>query len=325
MSGGCRQKTSAADQGECVLVIRLGALGDFVLSTGPFAAIRRHHAGAHITLLTTATFADFARVSPFFDEVWIDTRAPLWQIGGWLGLRKRLHGAGFSRIYDLQTSDRSGFYYRLLGPGRRPQWSGIVRGCSHPHRDPERDNLHTIERQIGQLADAGIADVPPPDLSWVTGGIGRFGLDGNYALLVPGGAAHRLAKRWPASCYGALARRLAGQGVAPVVIGGPGEAELGAEIAGIGEGMHDLTGQTSFAEIVALARGASLAVGNDTGPMHLIASTGCVSVVLFSGASDPALTAPRAPEGADEVVVLRRDDLGALGVDEVERAAIALL
>ena len=325
MSGGCRQKTSPVDQGERVLVIWLGALGDFVLSTGPFAAIRRHHAGAHITLLTTATIADFARASPFFDEVWIDTRASLWQIGGWLGLRKRLRGASFARIYDLQTSDRSGFYYRLLGPGPRPEWSGIVRGCSDPHRDTMRDNLHTIERQIGQLADAGIADVPPPDLSWVTGGIGRFGLDGNYALLVPGGAAHRPAKRWPASCYGALARRLVGQGIAPVVIGGPGEAELGAEIAGIGEGMHDLTGQTSFAEIVALAREASLAVGNDTGPMHLIASTGCVSVVLFSGASDPALTAPRAPEGADEVVVLRRDDLGALGVDEVERAAIALL
>ncbi len=303
-----------------MLVIRLGALGDFVLSTGPFAAIRRHHADAHITLLTTEPFADFARASPFFDEVWIDARASWWQIGGWLGLRKRLRGAGFARIYDLQTSDRSGFYYRLLGPGSRPQWSGIARGCSHPHRDPKRDDIHTIERQIGQLADAGIADVPPPDLSWVTAETGRFGLGAKYALLVPGGAAHRPAKRWPASRFGELARRLAGQGIAPVIIGGPGE-----EIGSLGESFHDLTGRTSFADIVGLARGASLAVGNDTGPMHLIAGAGCGCVVLFSGASDPALTAPRAPKGGGQVVVVRRHDLGALGVDEVEGAVTQLL
>ena len=325
MSGGCRRRMRGADQGQRVLVIRLGALGDFVLSTGPFAAIRRHHGGAHITLLTTQPFADFARASPFFDEVWIDARASLWQIGGWLALRKRLRGAGFARIYDLQTSDRSGFYYRLLGPGQRPQWSGIARGCSHPHGDPARDELHTIERQIGQLADAGIADVPPPDLSWVAGETGRFGLDGKYALLVPGGAGHRPAKRWPAACYGALARRLAERGLAPVVIGGPGEAGLAAEITGVCENAHDLTGRTSFAEIVVLARSASLAVGNDTGPMHLMASAGCGCVVLFSGASDPALTAPRAPRDAPEVVVVRRRDLGALGVDEVEGAATELL
>lgn len=316
---------SAADKRERILVIRLGALGDFVLSTGPFAAIRKHHADAHIILLTTAPFADFARASPFFDEVWIDARASLWQVGGWLGLRKRLRHAGFARIYDLQTSDRSGFYYRLLGPGSRPQWSGIVRGCSHPHRDPARDELHTIERQIGQLADAGITEVPPPDLTWVAGGTGRFGLGGNYALLVPGGAGHRPAKRWPASCYGALARRLAERGIAPVVIGGPGEAALGAQIAGVCESARDLTGQTSFADIVVLARSAALAVGNDTGPMHLIAGAGCRCVVLFSGASDPALTAPRVPKGGGEVVVVRRDDLGALGVDEVERSATKLL
>jgi len=316
---------SAADQRTRVLVIRLGALGDFVLSTGPFAAIRRHHADAYVTLLTTAPFADFARACPFFDEVWVDRRPALWQIGGWLGLRKRLRGAGFARVYDLQTSDRSGFYYRLLGPDPRPEWSGIVRGCSHPHRDPARDHIHTIERQQGQLADAGIASVPPPDLSWVAADTGRFALDGRYALLVPGGAPHRPAKRWPVANYLALAQRLAARGTTPVVIGGPGETGIGADIARACERARDLTGQTSFTEIIALARDASLAVGNDTGPIHLIASAGCPSVVLFSDASDPALTAPRAPAGAPEVTVLRRNSLAALEVDVVERSAVKFL
>ena len=46
-----------------ILVIRLGALGDFVQSFGPFSAIRAHHPEARITLLTTAPFADLARRS----------------------------------------------------------------------------------------------------------------------------------------------------------------------------------------------------------------------------------------------------------------------
>ena len=57
-----------------ILVIKLGALGDFVLATGPFAAIRAAHAEENIVLLTTAPFAEFARASGYFDEVWIDER-----------------------------------------------------------------------------------------------------------------------------------------------------------------------------------------------------------------------------------------------------------
>ncbi|HBA43779.1 MAG TPA: ADP-heptose--LPS heptosyltransferase, partial [Alphaproteobacteria bacterium] len=56
--------------GARILVIKLGALGDFVLATGPFAAIRQHHADAEITLLTTPPFAAMARQTGFFDHVW---------------------------------------------------------------------------------------------------------------------------------------------------------------------------------------------------------------------------------------------------------------
>jgi ADP-heptose:LPS heptosyltransferase len=298
-----------------VLVIKLGALGDVVQALGPMAAIRRHHAGARVTALTTAPFAPLLRASPYVDEVWIDTRPRLWQVPALLELRRRLRAGGFTRVYDLQTADRSSFYFRLMGPGLRPEWSGIAAGCSHPHTNPARDRLHTIERQADQLRAAGISDVPLPEVSWLTADIARYGLSPPFALMVPGGAASRPRKRWPIARYAALARELAVRRVQPVILGTAPERPLAEAVRAMCPAARDLTGDTSFAEVAALARAASAAVGNDTGPMHLIAAAGCPSVVLFSDDSDPALCAPRG-----KVTVRRRPDLVDLPVAEVAAA-----
>lgn len=303
---------------ERVLVIKLAALGDFVQAFGPFAAIRAHHASAAITLLTTAAFADFARASPWFDDVWVDTRPRLADPGGWIALRRKLRGGGFARVYDLQTSDRSSAYRRLFWPGPCPEWSGIARGASHPHANPRRDFMHTRERQAEQLAVAGIASVPEPDLSWIAADAGRFGLPDPFVLLVPGGAAHRPAKRWPIAAYAELARRLAAGGLAPVLIGTA--ADGARAVAEACPDAVDLTGRTDLSDLAALARGAAAAIGNDTGPMHLIAAAGAPSVVLYSAESDPALCGQRGPS----VTLLRRRDLAELTVDEVVSALPAI-
>lgn len=298
---------------ENILVIKLGALGDFVQAMGPFAAIRAHHPRSRITLLTTRPFVALAEASPWFDEVWTDDKPRLWRLDKVLALRARLRGGRFARVYDLQTSDRSSFYFRLMGKG--VEWSGIAKGCSHPHANPDRDAMHTIERQREQLAMAGIAAVPPPDLAWAEAPPGRFDLPRPFVLLVPGGAPHRPAKRWPAERFGAVATWLADRGLAPVLLGTDKErAEIDAIKAACPQAV-DLAGRTSFADIIALARVAQAALGNDTGPMHLIAAGGCPSVALFSHESDPALCAPRG-----NVTVLRRPSLAELGEAEVEAA-----
>lgn len=297
-----------------ILVIKLGALGDFVQAMGPAAAIRAHHPDAAITLLTSAPFAELAKAAPYFDTVWIDERPRRLDLGGWLRLRAKLRGGRFDRVYDLQTSSRSSFYFHLMGPGARPKWSGIARGASHPHANARRDFMHTLDRQADQLAMAGIAAVPAPDLSWAKADIAHFNVAPPLVLLVPGGAAHRPEKRWPAGRYAQLAGLIARRGATPVVIGGADERVAGREIARDVPAVCDLTGQTSFAEIVGLGAVAAYAVGNDTGPMHLIVAAGCRATVLYSAASDPALTEPR---GAGRVTVLRRDDLAALTLDEV--------
>ncbi len=295
-----------------ILVIKHGALGDFMLSMGPFAAIRAHHAQARITLLTTAPFEEMARRSGYFDRIWCDSRASKWNIPAWLGLRRRLRGAGFSRVYDLQTSGRSTAYFRYFA-APRPEWSGIARGCSHPHANPQRNSMHTVARQREQLALAGIDTVAAPDLSWLDGDISELAPGEPYVLLVPGGSAHRPEKRWPAEAYGELASGLVEAGYLPLLLGAAAERAVLTEINAICPAARNLCGRTDFGQIAALARGAAAAVGNDTGPMHLIAAVGCAATVLFSAASDPALTAPHGPA----VHLLQRHRLADLPVAEV--------
>jgi ADP-heptose:LPS heptosyltransferase len=293
-----------------VLIIKLSAFGDFILSLGAIQAIRAHHPDARMTLLTTEPFQNLAKTSGCFDEVWIDDRPPLWRPGRWLALGRRLRNARFDRVYDLQRSDRSGWYFRLAG---RPEWVGAVAGCSHRYAPPAGPALHIADREAAQLAAAGVGPIALPDLSFFDSDIIRFALTPPFALLVPGSAPHRPAKRWPAKGFAALARELAAQGTTPVLLGSKAEAQEMENIGHACPEARDLCGETGLAEIAALARGARLAVGNDTGPMHLIAAAGCPSLVLYSAESDPARTAPRGPK----VEILRADLLHRLTLNEV--------
>ena len=303
---------------ERILVIKLGALGDFVQAFGPFQAIRRHHPQSEITLLTTRPYAALAVASPWFDHVWIDDKPKMWQVPKVLRLKRQLSSGRFGRVYDLQTSDRSSWYFRLMGG--EVEWSGIARGCALPHANPRRDFMHTVERQAEQLAVAGIAEVPPPDLAWADGDAHRFNLPHPFALLCPGGAAHRPAKRWPAKRFGEIAGWLAQRSITPVLIGTAAEqAEIDTVLASC-QAAISLSGKTQFLDVLGLGRQAMAAIGNDTGPMHLIAAASCPSVVLFSHESDPTLCAPRG-----RVTVLRRPSLAELEVAEVERALAELL
>lgn len=303
-----------------VLVIKLGAFGDVIQALGPMAAIRKHHPKAHITALTTGTYEALLRASGYMDDIWLDTK-PRWsQPGAWLELRKRLKTAGFTRVYDLQTSDRSSFYHHLLWPGPYPEWSGIVRGCSHRHANPDRDHMHTADRQADQLLAAGIAEVFPPDLSWVDSDTRRFALTEPICLIVPGGAPHRLAKRWPKGHYTSLVHNLVDSGVMPVLLGTAEEAELVDAIARACPGVRNLCGETTFFDLAALARRAAGAIGNDTGPMHLLAAAGCPCTVLFSRESQPELCAPRGPA----VTILHRLDLRDVSVSDVMIALQAI-
>jgi ADP-heptose:LPS heptosyltransferase len=292
-----------------ILVIKLSALGDFIIALGAMEAIRKAHPDARITLLTTRPFADMAQRSGYFNEVWTEKRAKFYELGAWLGLAKKLNAGKFSRVYDLQMNDRTRAYHSLFL--KKPEWSGVIRGSPLFYAGPDYKSLHAFERHRRVLKVAGI-DVKLPDMSWMASDITLIRPKKPYILLIPGCAPQHPRKRWPALRYGALALKLMREGYEVAVLGTKDEAEAVGIIKKACPAVTDLSGKTSFYDISALAREASGAVGNDTGPTHLVAISGCPTVVLFSSASNPTLSAP-----LGDVQVIQSDDLGDVQVEDV--------
>ena len=314
-----------------VLVIQAGSIGEFVLSLAAMKRIRMAHPHARITLLTVPQFEALARASPYFNT--IDTTARPGSPGEWLALRGEIKRAHYDRVYDLESSRTSRFLFQLLRPFP-PAWSGATPGAKLRHRNPALAQMHTLERHAEQLMVAGAwpdapttpGDAPPPDLSWIlrrapeVRPVPGAAAPRPFVLMVPGGGENKPEKRWPIARYAELAGQLKARGFDIVIIGGPQESAMARAIQKTVGQARDLTGRTDFAQIAVLGARTVLAIGNNTGPMHLIAAAGAPTIALFDGAPDTLVNAPRG-----HVAVIQSPTLAELPVETVATAAWSLL
>jgi ADP-heptose:LPS heptosyltransferase len=288
-----------------ILVIKLSALGDFIIALGAMRAIRKHHKNDHITLLTTKPYQSLAESCGYFDEVIIDKRPKFHQISKWWDLKKALNKEDYSRVYDLQINDRTALYYRLLNSN--PEWIGTLKKSD---RDKSGLAFYRHKKMLEKLA---IKDIEIDKMDWMKGDISQFSLKSSYALIVPGCAPSRPEKRWPASYFTELCQKLIKKNIQPVLIGTNDESSILNEITDQCPNALNLLGQTKLFDIAALARNAKLAVGNDTGPMHIIGPTDCPSIVLFSNSSDPSKHAPL----GQNIQTIQKDNIADISVDDV--------
>jgi len=311
-----------------ILVLKFGALGDFIQSMGGFQQIRKAHPKAEITLLTTPPYAELARACGYFDIVETDGRPT--RLADEIAMLRRLRRRRYKRVYDLQVTSRSTRYFYAFLPFP-PQWSGISRGASLRQTRPDRKRLHNLDKLADQLHVAGIAPAyplgegPAPSMDWAAQTAEgaavtpeRFGLTRPFALLVPGASPVKPEKLWPVERYARLARELAHRGVQSGVVGGPAETRLYRVIADQARDAVDLTGKTNLVELAVLGGMAELCVGNDTGPTHLIAYAGAPGAMLMSHVTDPAHCGPRA-----KMISLKVDNLADLAVEAVLEACLA--
>ena len=278
---------------ERVLVVKLGALGDLLLSVPHLEVILEAHAGADVVLMTAPALAPLFAHDPRLTLIPCDRRRTL-GAGGFLSALRRAARGGFSVVYDLQCRRKTKL---IAWATRAPRRIGNVPSPAYTAwPDPEafraapKNAFHRLNMvlQTAGLPPArpGAATLHPSkaDLEAVAGWLTEAGIAGQpLALLHAGSSARWPSKRWPAEHFAQVARWLQSCGVAVVLTGGREDAEVNRGIARIA-GM-DATGRFGLLGLYALARRARLALVNDSGPMHLFALAG-VPVYAFFGPTD---------------------------------------
>lgn len=340
-------------------MLRLGSMGDILHSLPAATALRETFPSAIIgwvveerwsALLSSVEARNGARgpEKPLVDNVHIvDTRA--WRAapfsdGTWKEIRaavKVIRTVHYDVSIDIQGAIKSAVLGRLARPRRRfgfaqPWESAATMFYSH---QVQATGTHIAERNLSLAVAAGAMTptsiaypipVDPVAGRWAEHQLAQRGVE-EFAILNPG--AGWGSKCWPAKSYGALAQRLAANGITSLINFGPGEERL-VETVELGSQGAAQRISCSLSELIALTRRAALFVGADTGPLHLAVALNTPSVALF-GPTDPARNGPyggraivvRSPES---MTTYKRSaeaerGLSSVTVDEVLAAGSQLL
>lgn len=298
-----------------LLLIRLSAMGDVIHCLPALARLREARPADRIDFATQSEFAPLLEGHPQLDAV---VGIPIRRLRGFLGrpwswprlagelaaLRGRL--AGYDAVLDFQGNLKSALVARLtgspvrIGPaaGEAREGSALLMTARPPAPpDPRR---HRADRALALLAPLGIPpEWRPPVLpayprAWAEACLATHPGPGPVVLLHPGTSPKAAFKRWPTGHFAALGRALAADfGARVLVLAGPGEEGLAAEVAGGGgAGVRGLPPAPGLRELAGLIAAADLFVGADSGPAHLADALGVPNVVLF-GPKDPGLYGPR--------------------------------
>ena len=219
---------------------------------------------------------------PWFDEVLVDRRGGLFDLLRVLGLLRR----PWARVYDFQSSRRTRLYLDHL-VGRGTEIVGRSRRASHPL--PGMEGMNNRDRML-ETARLGGCPEAEADLSWLAGKAAAK--PGRTAVLVPGSSPAKPEKRWPPGHFADLGQRLAGDGYGVALVGTAVDREQGDAILADLPGATDLIGGTDLPGLAEALAGADLVVGGDTGPVFLAARLGVPTLMLMSGHTDPAMSAP---------------------------------
>jgi heptosyltransferase-2 len=220
-----------------------------------------------------------------------------------VALAKRLKLEGYGSALVMPRTWKSALAPFFAGIPERTGFTGEVR---YVLLNDLRAGERSLPRMIDRCAALALpkhaklpSDWPAPKLqvpaeeaaAWRN----RRGLSGDRPVVALAPGAVGPSKRWPASAYATLTRRLLADGFAVWVLGGPDEKPLAQEIVG-DTAARDLTGRDLRDAILALASAAA-AVSNDSGLLHVAAALGTPSIGIF-GPTSPWHWAPLNPLAA---------------------------
>lgn len=300
-----------------ILVRATNWVGDAVMTTPAMGVIRERFPHAEITLLANPLVAELFSPHPWVDRVIRFDRKGIHKgVAGRFRLASELRRHAFDAALILPNSFDSALVPWLAGiPVRLGKASDgrslLLTGRYEP--DDSATAGHEVLYYIDLLNHFGISGQFHAPLLAVTEQeeehaavlLAEAGIKPDMFLLgINPGAAFGAAKRWYPDRFAAVARRLADDWNAGIVIfGGPGETEIADAIESALHGnCLNLAGKTSVRELMALIRRCNFFVTNDSGPMHIAAAFGVPLVAIF-GPTDHSGTAPY----SDRAMIIRKD------------------
>jgi lipopolysaccharide heptosyltransferase II len=283
-----------------ILVIRRRYLGDVVLLGSFLGNLRRHWPAASLSVLVEPAYAGVLALN---SDVNAAPTLP-WHWAQWPGFLRALRRARYTHVFNFDNTERTALLTRFTGaPFRLALHHGgyrvKLRGAyTQVVNDPnERHESRPITEYY--LCALAAADVPittrevrlEPRAEDVADLRRLVGAAGPVVLVHPGSRSP--ARIWPADRFAAVCDRIQEELSAQVVVvGGPGDTELIADIRRQAR-THLLTlpQALSLARFAALARLARTLLCHDSGPMHVAAAVGTPVVALY-GSQNSVLFRP---------------------------------
>ncbi|GFK93056.1 hypothetical protein NNJEOMEG_00885 [Fundidesulfovibrio magnetotacticus] len=268
-----------------VLVLQLQRMGDIILSYPLLLWLSRQWPERRAFVVAEPTFYnELLGVSPAATYLpWTATgqlAARRWSLVA--NLSHRPEGAALCAA--LETGRRLGA--TLSGGALRVQgdWQLYRASLSHNNR---HNRFHWAELNALDCVDPALMAATSFDTPR------RLGPEKAVGLFL---GASEPDKRPDAPFWAALARECERRGLKPVLLGGPADQPLCAEVKALHGGrLADFCGRFGLREFAAMGQTLGLMITPDTGPMHLAAWTGLATLNLSMGPVNPWETGPYNP------------------------------
>jgi heptosyltransferase III len=273
-------------RGASVLVIRLRSIGDVVLTTPALAALHAWRPDLRISVLLARFCMPLLEGNPAVAEV-LEWR------GFWPTVRELRRGK-FAIAYNMHGGPASALLTGFSGARARVCWTGRQYSFLYNVHAPDESRaraMHTVEQRFQQLYWTGLPAGPIPAsylypqeeaIEYVQRRLSQKGVapGQRYAVLRPGASGAQ--KLWSVEGFAAIARWLREErGLVPIVNLGPADQGLADEVRKRLDPVSVRIDSLDLRQLTALLAGASLFVGNDTGPTHMAAALGRPCVVVF--------------------------------------------
>ncbi len=304
-----------------LLVLRAGAVGDFVLTVPVLRALRAHWPGAWLTLAASPGAGALALACGLADAILSIDSADISRLYGpsAADISRRLTASLACDLAVCLLGDSGG---RIRGNLLRAGARQVVTLDPAGVRGHAADYLASILMQVG--IQPPLPAIPELRLTSLPAALTSFAATCPHPVVIlhPGSGSPR--KNWPATHFAVLARRIADElAFCPVAIFGEADDVARRAFAAAAPEVAHLPART-LAGLAAELSTARAFVGNDSGPTHLAAALGVPVVALF-GPTDPAVWAPRGSQVRILSSAPYPSDLAALAVEQVFDAVVRLL